>query len=316
MITKEIGGYFGLEEFSGQEYHPGLLGLNTARNALEYLIRAKKIRKLLLPAFLCDCVWRVCQRCGCQWEFYSIDENLLPKIHKLPEDGTWLYVVNYYGQLSDNQILQLKRTWDNLIIDHVQDFFRKPLPGIDTLYSCRKFFGVPDGAYLSTDAQLPELLPQDISCDRMGHVLGRFEHNASAFYSAFQSSDESFYALPLARMSLLTQNILRAVDYELVRRKRNENYQFLHQQLGENNRLTLIAPDGPYCYPFYTHNGRELKKKLAAEKIYVPTLWPDLPKSTTSFEQDLAENILPLPCDQRYSLENMEHLLHVLRTHL
>ena len=113
-------------------------------------------------------------------------------------------------------------------------------------------------------------------------------------------------------MSLLTQNILRAVDYEQVCRRRNENYQFLHQHLHKKNRLTLIAPDGPYCYPFYTRNGRELKKKLAAEKIYVPTLWPDLPEGIASFEQDLAENILPLPCDQRYTAQDMRRMAELI----
>ena len=45
----EIGGYFGLEASVGREYYPNLIALNSARNALVYLCKAKKIEKLYLP---------------------------------------------------------------------------------------------------------------------------------------------------------------------------------------------------------------------------------------------------------------------------
>lgn len=312
MSAAEIGGYFGLEQLPGKEYHQDLVKLNTARNALCYLIRARKIRKVYLPYFLCDCVWRVCKRSGCQWEFYHIGQDLLPQTLPTQEEGAWLYVVNYYGRLTDQQILQLKAAWGNVIVDHVQDFYRRPLPGIDTLYSCRKFFGVPDGAYLSTDAQLAQPLPVDISGGRMGHVLGRFEHCASDYYRDFQQSDESFYDLDLAQMSPLTQNILRAVDYEAVRQKRNENYAFLHSRLGTPDSLASATADGPYCYPLYRENAQAIKRYLASQKIYVPTLWPDLPEGASPWEQALASNVLPLPCDQRYDLADMARILQAL----
>ena len=35
-------------------------------------------------------------------------------------------------------------------------FYAKPIHGNDTFYTCRKFFGVPDGAYLYTDKLLDE----------------------------------------------------------------------------------------------------------------------------------------------------------------
>ena len=68
-------------------------------------------------------------------------------------------------------------------MDHTHAFFQKPLPGVDTLYSCRKFLGVSDGAYLSTDAELePEKKPLDHSMGRMEHILGRYEYDAGTFY--------------------------------------------------------------------------------------------------------------------------------------
>ena len=101
------------------------------------------------------------------------------------------------------------------------------------------------------------------------------------------------------------------MDYETVRKKRNENYAYLETALGTRNPLKLRTPDGPYAYPFYHKNGMALKQALAAEKIYVATLWPNVLEYEGTLEKDYAENILPLPCDQRYTQEDMERIIDV-----
>ena len=67
-------------------------------------------------------------------------------------------------------------------------------------------------------------------------------------------------------------------------------------------------PPGPFAYPFYCRNGMEIKKWLALKKIYVPTLWPGVLKCSATLARDYAENILPLPVDQRYGAAEMENL--------
>ena len=64
MREKEIGVYFELETFSGTEYYSNLIPLNNARNALAYVLKARKIKKIYLPHFLCDSVAKVCEREG------------------------------------------------------------------------------------------------------------------------------------------------------------------------------------------------------------------------------------------------------------
>lgn len=305
---KEIGGYFGLEQFSGREFYPNLVAVNTGRNALAYLIRARKIRKIYIPLFLCDSVSKVCQRENCAIDYYSIGPDFLPEFDRELGRDEFIYVVNYYGQITNRVARRLKACYGNLIFDNIQAFFQEPVPGIDTIYSCRKFFGVPDGGYLSTEAVLDEPLPIDISKDRMRHVLGRFEEDASSYHKDFKENDHSFVELPLRGMSALTHNILRAIDYEEVRRRRNENYSILQQYLGQANGLKLAAVEGPYCYPFYCDNGMEIKRQLAMRKIYVPTLWPNVLEHGGQ-ERNLAENILPLPCDQRYGRDAMEYVV-------
>jgi len=304
-MTREIGGYFGLEYFWGREYYENATGVNSARNALLYLLKARQVKKLYIPRFLCDSVSGLCRRENYPFEEYPIDRNFRPVFYKPLEEGEYLYIVNYYGQISNEEILELKQRWSRIIVDNVQAFFQKPAADVDTIYSCRKFFGVPDGAYVVSDAVLEESLERDVSMDRMRCVLGRFEGKASDYYRDFQAAEPLFEQLPLRRMSELTCNILRAVDYDAVKNRRNENYAVLESVLGTENPLQLKAPEGPYCYPFYCKNGLQIKRKLAEKKIYVPTLWPNVLQLANSLEKDYAENILPLPCDQRYTREDM-----------
>lgn len=307
---KEIGGYFELGPLRQTgEYYPEAIALNTARNALVYLIRARGIQKLYLPRFLCDSVSGVCNREGIPFEEYAIGEDWLPKDLPPMEDGSWLYIVNYYDQLSDEQILIIKKQYPNLILDHVQAFFHRPPEGIDTIYSCRKFFGVPDGAYLVTDAVLNELLETDVSMDRMRHLLGRLEgKSASNYYADFKQNDASFKELELRSMSKLTHTLLSAIDYETTIQQRERNYAILADCLSDKNPLKIKMPHGPYAYPFYCDHGTEAKKKLAQNKIFVPTLWPNALCFDNSLEKEYTVNILPLPCDQRYGAQDMKRV--------
>ena len=142
----------------------------------------------------------------------------------------------------------------------------------------------------------------------MKHLLGRYEGCASDYYADFKANDKSFDRLELRGMSRLTHGILGAIDYEAVRKRREQNYATLHQRLGSHNKLNLRMPVGPYAYPFYCQRGMEAKKLLAQKKIYVATLWPNVLKEKAPLEKDYAANILPLPCDQRYGSEEMEYM--------
>ncbi len=314
---KEIGGYFGLEQFSGRELYPDAIALNTGRNALLYLIKARKIKKLYLPYYLCDCCNDVCDRNGCEYEYYHIGSDFLPVFDKTLKEGEYLYIVNYFGRIDASECRRLRDKYTNIIFDNVQAFFQPPARGMDTIYSCRKFLGVPDGAYLYTDAVIGEELETDRSAERMKHVLGRFESCASDYYADFQESDESLYGYPLRYMSPLTHNLLRAIDYESVSSRRKENYRLLQLRLSDINKIDANTPEGPYCYPFYCENGAEIRRALAhaQKKIYVPTLWPNVldTEGVSDTEKDYVLNILPIPCDQRYDASDMEYIVENIK---
>lgn len=304
---QEYGGYIEFEHFRGNEYYEDAVALNSGRSCMEYLIKTRKIKTVYLPYFMCNSVKNVCDRLNVTTIYYRVGNDLMPLCEQVLSSDAWLYVVNYYGQLSNDVLSRLKRKHGNIIVDNVQAFFQKPIDGIDTIYSCRKFFGVSDGAYLCTDSQLTESLQQGISYDKMGFLMGRFEKNAGEFYLQYIENNARIEKETLRKMSSMTHNLLRGIDYEFVKNIRTSNFSCLHEQLRDFNSLDLIVPNGAFMYPLYVEDGRLIKKQLQQKRIYIPTLWPDVFNvcSKDDWEYKAAQNILPLPCDQRYQEKDM-----------
>ena len=68
---KAIGGYFEFEQLVDNEYYKDLLKLNTGRNALVYLMKAKKIKKIYIPYYLCESVYEILEKYNYEYEFYQ-----------------------------------------------------------------------------------------------------------------------------------------------------------------------------------------------------------------------------------------------------
>ena len=313
---KEIGGYLELECFSGPLFHDNALALSSGRACLAYLIEQRSIDRILLPDLLCDVVWQVCGVYGVQARSYAVGPDLRPESMPQPGKNEWLYLVNYYGQLTEDEIAEYVARFPKVIVDNAHAYFTPALPGVDTLYTCRKFLGVADGGFLYTDAK-GKRLTRDESHGRMDFVLGRFERPAGDFFPEAQRNNAKLEIFP-KRMSPLTENLLRAVDYDRVRNARTENFNRLHAALGNANELELRPLDGEYAYPFLLADGEHIRQKLIQQKIYVPTLWPNVLADPTAGNTAcrLARDILPLPCDQRYGLWEMDAIITVVLSEL
>lgn len=315
-MQKEIGGYFELENFSQHEYHEKAIKLNCGRHCLTYLVDAYNMKKIYLPFFCCNsiqCFKRYFP--SVEIGFYKINKDFTPIVPKEFSSSTdWFYLVNFYGQISEEFILKFHEEIPNLILDNTQDFFAKRILNIPTIYTCRKYFGVSDGAYLYCDKKIEEHLQQDISYKRMNFVLGRYELTASDFYAEASRNNDFFDNESVKRMSKLTQNLLRGIDYKKSEKKRTENFKYLEKNLSGINLLRNLKP-GTFAYPLLLKNGAETRKKLQKKKIYIPTLWPDVLENCekTSLEYKYANNILPLIIDQRYGIEEMSYIIKEVR---
>lgn len=313
---KEIGGYIELDTYSLPMFHEGALALNCGRNALAYLLRARSIRKLWVPRLICDSVTEVCQREGVPCALYAVGYDMLPAEEIQLGEGEWLYFVNFYSRFDNETIRRFVQRYGRVIVDNAQSYFQPPIPGVDTLYTCRKYFGVADGAFLYTEARSEAAFPQDESFERMHFLLGRYERSASEFYGEYVANNDRFASEPVKRMSKLTMNLLRGIDYQLVEAVRKQNYAHLHCFFKDKNMLELDDRPGTFMYPLLVKSGAEVRKRLQERKIYIPTLWPNVLGwcGAGEPEYEMARNILPLPIDQRYDPKDMDVIANALLT--
>lgn len=311
-----IGGYFSLELPRREEYHKHAIRLNTGRNCMEYILRVRRYKKVYVPYYTCEAVMEPINKLGIPYEFYHINIHFEISDRFTLKEGDALLYTNYYG-LKQRYVEQLaERIGKRLIVDNTQAFYAKPLPGIDTFYTCRKFFGVADGAYLYSDAVLNEEIEQDYSYDRMAHLLKRIDLSAEEGYADFRKADDSLNNQPIRRMSRLTQRMMQSIDYEAAAKRRRENYLMLHEALGGENNLELPLEEDavPMVYP-YLAPVKGLREKLIKNEIFVARYWPNVLDWAKPDDIDylLAFQMQPLPIDQRYGEEEIYRIKKIVK---
>ena len=306
---KELGGYFELELNKGKHYHRGALALNSARNCFKYILQAQQPSKVYLPAYCCDSLVEPLISEGVEYSFYHIDEMFeLVELPNLKPTETLLYI-NYFALKSEYITTLHQKYSTQLIIDNTQAFFEKPIEGVDTFYSPRKFFGVADGGYLYTQHLLDIELEQDQSAEKFTQLLGRYENSASAFYADYQSAETSLINQPIKWMSKLTQGILKSIDYEKIALTRQRNFWAMHAMLGQQNKFNNISLKDfvPMVYPYLTEN-TDVRGQLIDNKIYIAKYWMDAIERANEAERQMIEQVVFLPIDQRVSFMEVQEV--------
>ena len=159
---KEIRGYFNLELTNKGEFlHDDGILLNSCRNALEFVLLSLRPKRIWLPKYTCDSVLQPVVHLKLNYCFYSIDKNLEILNVSLDEGDVLLYT-NYFG-LKDSYTKKLSEKYGHqLIIDNAQSYYSERIKGIATIYSPRKFFGVPDGGIAYVDNPINKNYKQNI----------------------------------------------------------------------------------------------------------------------------------------------------------
>lgn len=312
---KEIGGYFELELNAGKEFHDKAIRLNTGRNALEYILIANNYSKIYLPFFICDVVLEPIKKHRIDIVFYSIDEQLEPifDFDGIEDKSAFLYV-NYFG-LKNLFVHSLSEKCKNLIIDNSQSFFSKPETRTDTFYSARKFFGVPDGAYLYSNNKLNTSFEMDASFDRCSHLLKRLDVDAENGYEDFKNNEMELGNQEIKQMSSLSKSILSSIDYKNAIQRRTENFDFLDASLKQHNKFRVARGSGvPMVYPFWC-NDKNVKKRLLEQKIYTATYWNNVKQwiEKVSLEYQLVDEVVYLPIDQRYNKNDLYEIIKIIK---
>lgn len=319
--SKAIGGYFGLElgESHGSFLHDDAILLNTARNCFEYILEANDTTHVYMPKFTCDVMLEPLKKLNIPYSFYSINNNLEIASKIELNAGEYIVYTNYFG-IKDDYSRQVSDMYgENLILDCSQAYYFEPLMVGHTIYSPRKFFGLPDGGCLYTPKALSRELPMDFSESRMSHLLKRLEQGAEAGYADFQANDASLVGQPIKQMSELTRGLLTSVDFDDAQKIRQANARFLHENLKALNMFQgdIVDSQIPMVYPFLT-NKKDLRQLLISQKVFVATYWPNVLDwcDEEDLEYKLTNQLLPLPIDQRYDLEDMQRIVDAIKKNI
>ena len=322
---KPIGGYFSLELNEGQEYHAKVIRLNAGRYALEYILKARHYKKVYIPYYICSSVLQPFKRLGVDYEFYHINDLLEPATELHPDDNEAVLYVNYFG-LKNQYTETFYNRYRNTILDQTQAFYSKQGDKYsdkdkqcDIFYSCRKFFGVADGAYLYTNCYLNEIIPQDESFERIGFLMKRIDRSPQEAYADFQANDKALSNVGMRRMSKLTQNIMQGIDYSTKAYRRLENFRTLDEALCDTNRFKWHLDNGniPLVYPYFVENGARIRQYLIDHRVFCARYWPNVLEwcSHNVWEYNLTENLVCIPIDQRYGKQDMQHIINLLNSY-
>lgn len=245
--------------------------LNTARNALFYIIKAFKIQELYMPYYLCPSMRITAVKANCKLKFYHIDKQFMPVVD-FPLNAFILYP-DYFGVCSFN-IELLAPKYTNLIVDNAHAFFNKP-KGIAAFNSLRKFFPqLRDGAFLYTTKTIDfnivqddfEYIPKEMTFEELCKNENRLDNEKIKYMS--ECSYKSFLTLDLSEK----------------REKFIKNFNNNHKKYKNKNKLKIQISNEtvPYKYPYLFDSEKEADnfvKEYETQGKIIFRYWNNLPES-------------------------------------
>ena len=314
----EIGSFIELQLPKGLEFYKGeknVARLNSGRAAIWHALRLTDCGTIWIPYYQCESVREFLLRKGANIRYYHINEHFEPTDLK-SDTGDAVLLVNYFGILSKERMAALAASYDNVIIDNSQAFFCEPVNECLNVYSCRKFIGVPDGAYVIGEnaEMLADEYEQCYSSDTSLFLLRRIEYGCEGkTYQERTVNEARLDAEDCKKMSRLTRYILDGTDYSFIENKRKENYHIAESLFETRNRLHLgqhfDASCVPMVYPLLIEDDALLVRLLKA-KHFQGHWWQlvrENPKSN-EFEKWISRYMIPITIDQRYGREELEYI--------
>ena len=317
-MMNPIGGYFSLELQRNKSFlhNDGIL-LNTGRNGLEYVVKALgDVQLIYIPYYTCNVILEPLDKLNIPYRFYYINVCLEISSKIDLKEGEYLLYTNYFG-IKDKYIKSISNIYGKrLIVDNAQAFYSEPINGISTIYSPRKFVGIPDGGIVYCSGKY-EIIEYDESYTRCSHLLKHYDLGAGGGYEDFHINSAKLHNLPIRKMSKLTEAMMRSIDFEAVKEQRWKNFRVLHAGLVNCNDLYIPQIETfacPMVYP-YLCKDMNLKSFLIDNKVFVATYWPNVLDrcQVDMLEYQLANSIIAIPIDQRFVEEDMDRIIRLIK---
>lgn len=326
-----IGGMFGLPDLLNvRESSPTFLDRRdllfvNGQSGLSVLIENLSPRSVWLPSYLCvDALYEPVRRSRSAARFYGVSYELtIPSLEWLDDvqPGDLVVLIDYFGFPCDRACMDLAKTRGAWVLeDACQALLSQPGESRAhfTLFSPRKYVGVPDGGVLRVecDRDLSGVAlaspPAEWWLTSLAAYVLRREFDVhggeSPWFALFQKTEEDA-PMGAYAMSELTRTLLaRCFDYDDIARRRRTNFEVLLETLG-HLAIFRDLPSGvvPLGFPIRVTSRDRLREALFRHRVYPPVHWPLRDAVPAQFEEShrLVRDIMMLPCDQRYEPADM-----------
>lgn len=314
----------------------------SGRNAIKALcnnIGEKK--KIAIPVYTCDTV--IQPFLDEKWDvfFYKINKDLSicyqsleDVINKNRPDAILFH--SYFGfdtYNNVNYILKYKEQGIIIVEDLTQSLFSNHFLKMADYYvtSFRKFIAISDGGALISKKNLTCQYVKESDDRIVTTALSAFKAKKEYFETGNRALKvyyrEKYKELnllisdneQLMKMSDYSRTIIDSCDVKRIMEARQTNYEYLVSEIKKIDIVeTVIKMPSDECTPLYlpvyVKKRANMQRYLAEHDVYCPIIWPKS-KSIIFYDKDvdyMYDNMLCIPIDQRYSIEEMKRVLSLI----
>jgi len=319
-------------------------GRTAIKFVLSHILKRQEIRKCWLPGYLCETMIQPFKELKLDYEFYNIKEGLeldTKYLSNRVKKRDLIFLTYYFGFPQSDEVLdflyEIKSLNIVILEDITQSFLTDDIRikriGNYSIISIRKWFGIPEGgiAISFNDLFDKDLLRKEpfyefVYLRLMAALLKNLYLNEiiqekDYFRQMFKRAEELANSnIGLNIMSELSIKILNSIDFKVLINKRRENFLFLLSNINDLNKITPLYKElkegvCPLGFPIVVPQRDLLRAFLTSNSIFCPIHWiiPSEIPSDFSYAHYLSQNILTIPCDQRYSTNDMEIIVNKVK---
>lgn len=312
--------------------------LSTGRSCIREILKSidDNVKRAIVPSFTCESVIEPFVENGYEVFPYSLNADLTLYIEALEQQiktvkPSVLLFHRYFGFDTCKRINDVIAPHKEIVTieDETQFLFdsKKASEADYQIASIRKWLPVPDGAYLSSNKELiAQPTAEDLDFVRI-EQKAMSEKQAHLDNKSYDQSYQQIFAdgrnyidsqKQTFSISKVSNSILGSTDWEKFRTIRKDNASILLESLQNYSWFNCVFHEisdntVPFMIPLLVHERRsDFQKYLASQKIYATIIWscPDSIKDRIGTNENMIYNeILCIPCDQRYSADDMNRIV-------
>lgn len=350
--VKEIGSSFSAKSgfdgtanypscITGKEESAATVFLSTGRSCIREILKAvdEKGKRALIPPFTCESVLMPFVDYGYELEPYSLNADFSVDLEKLKVqiDSFKPEVVLFHRLFGFDTCAEIESILGGRKVITIEDetqfmFSEHGHSNSDYSFgSIRKWGPFPDGAFLTGKKKVIDQ-PENEDRDFVDIEIKAMKSKQAYLDGESKDTDyRSFFAegreyidrqTETFSISSASKSALACVDFSKMTEIRRSNARTLIEGLQGYSWFDCVFNDitdniTPFMIPLLVHEKRkEFQDFLASQKIYATIIWacPDVIEDKIGkTEKRLYDEILCIPCDQRYDSADMMRICSAVK---